>query len=118
MKRVIEVDGRGVEFAVSAALPRIYRMQCGRDIFADMRAVAGAVGDRLDGRSERVDLEALTLWENIAYCMAKNANPASVPERVEDWLDSLSSLPVLDIFPKIELLWLQNLAQLNEPGKK
>lgn len=118
MKRTIEIDGKPVEFAVSAAVPRLYRMQCGRDIFRDMQTVAAAVGDRLDGKTEALELETLTIYENLAYCMAYAANPATTPERVEDWLDSLTSLPILSIFPKIELLWLQNLARLEEPVKK
>lgn len=118
MKRTIDVNGTPIEFAVSAALPRLYRLQCGRDIFRDMKTVAGAVGAKFEDRDAQLELDALTIFENLAYCMAYAANPATTPESAEAWLDTLPALPIMSVFPKIELLWLQNLAQLDEPVKK
>ena len=34
----IEIDGRQVPFKASAAVPRIYRLKFGRDIFSDIDA--------------------------------------------------------------------------------
>ena len=36
MTKVIEIDGKQVEFKASAAIPRIYRVRYGRDIFKDL----------------------------------------------------------------------------------
>ena len=118
MKRTIDVNGVAVDFAVSAALPRLYRLQCGRDIFRDMQTVAGAVSAKFEAREADIPLDVLTVYENLAYCMAYAAHPDTTPESAEAWLDTLPALPIMSIFPKIELLWLQNLAQLETPGKK
>lgn len=117
MIRTIEIDGRPVRFRVSAAVPRIYRVQCGRDIFRDMQAVADAIKES-DEQDTPLTAETLTTFENLAYAMAYAAEPNTTPERVEDWLDGFAALPVRMVFPQIELLWLQNLVQLNEPAKK
>lgn len=117
MIRTIEIDGKPVRFRVSAAVPRIYRTQCGRDIFRDMQAVADAIKAN-DENGASLDAQTLTIFENLAYAMAYAADPNHTPERVEDWLDQFAALPVRMIFPQIELLWLQNLVQLNETSKK
>ena len=117
MIRTIEIDGRPVRFCVSAAVPRIYRNQCGRDIFRDMKQVAEDLAASED-RDTPLTPETLTTFENLAYCMAFAADPEHAPESAELWLDGFAALPIRALFPKIELLWLQNLVQLNEPVKK
>ena len=37
LKKTINIDGKDVEFKASAAVPRIYRLMFGRDIFRDMK---------------------------------------------------------------------------------
>lgn len=118
MKRTVMLNGQPLTFAVSGATPRIYRQQCGRDIFRDMTRVASAVGAAFDGDDSALEQEILTIYENLAYCMAYAADPVHTPETVEGWLDSFASLPIRLIFPQLELLWLENLTQLNEPVKK
>lgn len=118
MKRTITLNGKPLTFSVSGATPRIYRQQCGRDIFRDMSQVAGAVGSALDGNDEALNQEILTIYENLAYCMAYAADPEHTPDTVEDWLDSFPLLPIRVIFPQIELLWLENLTQQSKPVKK
>lgn len=39
----IEIDGKDVVFAASAAIPRIYRIQFKRDIFQDMTKIEKSV---------------------------------------------------------------------------
>ena len=34
----IEIDGQMVEFRASAAVPRLYRIKFGRDIYKDLRS--------------------------------------------------------------------------------
>lgn len=36
MMKTIEIDGKEVVFKASAAIPRLYRMKFGRDIFKDL----------------------------------------------------------------------------------
>ena len=49
MKKTITFNGKPLTFAVSGSTPRLYRQQCGRDIFKDMKRVAAAVGEAMNG---------------------------------------------------------------------
>ena len=41
----IEIDGKMVEFRASAAVPRLYRIKSGRDIYKDLRSLEKSVDD-------------------------------------------------------------------------
>ena len=41
----IEIDGQMVEFRASAAVPRLYRIKFGRDIYKDLRSLEKSVDD-------------------------------------------------------------------------
>ena len=43
MTRVIEIDGKQVPFKASAAIPRLYRVKYGRDIFKVLLALEKAL---------------------------------------------------------------------------
>lgn len=118
MRRVIRVCGQPVAFEANGATPRLYRKLCGRDIFRDMQRVASALQAALDGNDAAMDAETLDIWECVAFTMAHAAAPASTPDSVEDWLAAFPAMPVRTIFPELELLWLDNLTQLDSPSKK
>ena len=40
----IEIDGKEVTFKASAAVPRLYRIKFGRDIYKDLRQLEKSVG--------------------------------------------------------------------------
>lgn len=117
MRRLIDVgNGREVAFAASGATPRAYRKETGRDIFADFQIVAAEVSAALDGGAMSPD--ALTAFEDMAWIMAREAEPRGVPDTADKWLEGLPSLPVRVVFPALELLWLDNLTQTATPAKK
>ena len=43
--RTVEIAGKQVPFKASAAIPRIYRIKFGRDIFRDLISLKGLVKD-------------------------------------------------------------------------
>ena len=51
MVKQIEIDGKLVSFKASAAIPRIYRIKFGRDIYADLRQLEKAMGDNQEEAS-------------------------------------------------------------------
>lgn len=67
---------------------------------------------------ERLPLQALTAFEQMAYIMAKHAEPDTVPNSPEEWLDGFSMLPIVAIFPVILDLWSGNMEGLEESKKK
>ena len=84
----IEIDGKPVAFKASAAIPRIYRIKFQRDIYKDLRS--------------------LEMFENIAYVMAKHADP-SIPDNPEDWLDEFNTFSIYQVLPKLIELWGMNI---------
>ena len=70
----IEIDGKQVPFKASATIPRIYRIKFHRDIYKDLDALGKAVGNGDEG-SSHLDMFSLEMFENIAYIMAKHADP-------------------------------------------
>ena len=47
-----------------------------------------------------LDTFSLEMFENIAYVMAKHADP-SVPNTPEEWLDGFNTFPIYQILPQI-----------------
>lgn len=101
--RNIEIDGKQVPFKASAAVPRIYRIKFQRDIYRDLAALEKAVGKNEEGASN-LDLFSLEMFENIAYVMAKHADPA-IPDSPEEWLDEFNTFSIYQVLPKIIELW-------------
>lgn len=113
--RTIEIDGRPVPFKASAAIPRIYRLRFGRDIFADIDRLMAAM-DKQSPEGSDLDLITLGIFENIAYVMAKYADP-EVPETPEEWLDGFGTFSIYQVLPQIIELWgLNNKTEVQ--GKK
>lgn len=103
LMKKIEIDGKEVAFRASAAIPRIYRVKFHRDIYKDLRALEKAVGDSSEQESN-LDMFSLEMFENIAYVMAKHADP-NIPETPEEWLDNFSTFSIYQVLPSIIELW-------------
>ena len=78
LTKTIKIDGREVAFRASAAIPRLYRVKFHRDIYRDLDSLQKAMGASEEGAST-LDAFSLELFENIAYVMARHADP-SVPD--------------------------------------
>lgn len=118
----IEIDGRLVPFKASAAIPRIYRARYHRDIFADLERLMGELDAAADGKAEEgirlsaMNLRSLETFENIAYIMAKYADPA-VPDTAEEWLDDFNTFSIYLVLPQLIELWGLNLKTEAEAKK-
>ena len=121
LTKTIEIDGKQVTFKASAAIPRIYRIKFHRDVYKDLAALEKAVGKNAEENSN-LDMFSLEMFENIAYIMAKHADP-SIPDTPEEWLDNFNTFSIYQVLPKIIELWglnvqtdvqsKKNFAQLN-----
>lgn len=112
----IEIDGRHVPFKASAAVPRIYRLRFGRDIFSDIDKLVDATKGG-NAEESTLDVETLTIFEDVAYTMAKYADP-SAPETPEEWLDTFDMFSIYFILPQIIELWRLNTKVMVESKKK
>lgn len=113
----ITVDGKEVTLRASAAVPRLYRIKFRRDIILDMQAVARAVEDK-DQTGQDIPLEALELFENMAYIMAKHGDKDAVPDSPDEWLEEFSTFSIYKIFPVLKALWEGNMEALDVAKKK
>lgn len=116
MTRNIIIDEKEVAFKASAAIPRIYRLKFGRDIYRDLAALEKNIGENEEGKSN-LDLVSLEMFENIAYVMAKHANPA-IPNTPEEWLDEFNTFSIYQILPQLIELWGLNVKTDAEAKKK
>ena len=103
MTKKIEIDGKQVPFRASAAIPRIYRMKFHRDIYKDLSALEKSIGSG-DEETSNLDLFSLEMFENIAFIMAKHADPA-IPDTPEEWLDEFNTFSIYLVLPKLIELW-------------
>ena len=99
----IEIDGKEVLFRASAAIPRLYRIKFRRDIYKDLAQLEKAVdGNVADG--SMLDTFSLELFENIAFVMAKHADP-NIPDTPEEWLEDFNTFSIYQVLPQIIELW-------------
>lgn len=114
--RTVEIAGKQVSFKASAAIPRLYRIKFGRDIFRDLISLKGLVKDSEKGEIalSNADLE---IFENVAYLMAKHADPTQ-PDNIGDWLDQFEMFAIYTVLPVILELWSVNIATQVESKKK
>lgn len=112
----IEIDGQKVEFRASAAVPRLYRIKFGRDIYKDLRQLETSVGEN-DEDASGLDLFSLEMFEDLAWIMAKHANPQEVPDNPEDFLDQFNTFSIYQILPQLIELWGLNVQTQVEARK-
>ena len=115
LTQTIEIDGQPVKFRASAAIPRIYRLRFHRDIYKDLSLLEKSVSKQ-DEDNSSLDLFSLEMFENIAYIMAKHADP-DIPDTPEEWLDNFNTFSIYQILPKLIELWGLNV-QTDVQSKK
>ena len=104
IQKNITIDGIDVPFKASAAVPRLYRLKFRRDIYQDFVALQKSVGENTE-ESSALDIESLEVFENIAYIMAKHADPENVPDNPDDFLEQFNTFSIYEILPQLIDLW-------------
>lgn len=113
--KTIEIDGKEVTFKASAAVPRMYRLKFRRDIFKDMGDLMKDIKSS-DEEISGLSIESLEIFENIAYMMAKYADP-NVPDDIDEWLEQFNTFSIYMVMPHIIDLWGLNIEQQAESKK-
>lgn len=114
--KTITVDDKEVTFRASAAIPRMYRVKFRRDIYADMNTLTDGMKNT-DPNSSSLPIETLEIFENIAFIMAKHADPEAVPNDVDAWLDQFNIFSIYSIFPTLIELWGLNVEEQSQSKK-
>ena len=111
----VEIDGKQVSFKASAAIPRIYRLKFQRDIYKDLSALEKSI-NQANPDDSNLDLFSLEMFENIAFVMAKHADP-NIPDTPEEWLDEFNTFSIYQVLPEIIELWGLNVQTQVESKK-
>ena len=115
IKKNILIDGKEVPFKASAAVPRLYRLKFGRDIYRDFASLEDSVRQdsekhaNEEEKQSTLDIESLEMFENIAYIMARHADPENVPGEPDEWLEQFEMFSIYEVLPEILALWGTNL---------
>lgn len=123
MRKTITISGIECEFKSSAAIPRMYRLKFGRDIFVDMEKLQKQVDkqERLkaDGieESSSLPIDSLEMFENIAFLMHKHGDP-SQPTDIDEWLEQFDVFSIYEVLPEILEMWNLENKQTSTPKKK
>lgn len=128
MTKTVNIGGKEVRMRASALIPRLYRVQFGRDMISDMRqllksynkAVKSLGKDVTEEQRQAAQLSMmdLTIFENVAYMMIKHAGE-DVPPTPDEWLDSIDGIfSIYNVMPTILELWGENQKTTSIPKKK
>lgn len=112
MERTINIDGRDVKFKATAATIRNYRAMFGRDLLMDFQTLQKGVDSE-----ETLSVDTLTIFENLAYVMAKQADP-TIPDTADEWLDTFDMFSIYVVLPQIVELWKLSELPISTSKKK
>lgn len=114
MEKTIQIDGKSVRFKSTAATPLRYKAQFGKDFFKDILKMFPLTKINIDDIEEDDEIMKIVLdnldfdmFYNVLWSFAKTADK-SLPEPIE-WLDQFEEFPLLDIFPQVQDMIIQNL---------
>lgn len=115
MEKTITIDGKQVRLKTTAATPKRFKIQFGRDYFAELLKFAkileplekDAKKAESDGgiNLKNISFESLSLLDfdtlyDIVWVLAKSADN-SIPDPLS-WLDQFDSFPISEILPEIQ----------------
>lgn len=116
IKKNITIDGIEMPFKASAAVPRLYRLKFHRDIYKDFASLQTDVKEN-DKENSVLDIESLEVFENIAFIMAKHADPENIPDSPDEFLEQFNTFSIYEILPQLIELWGLNTATQVESKK-
>jgi hypothetical protein len=106
-----------VKFKATANVPRMYRIWFRRDIIKDMQHLKKSAKESKKNNKE-FTIEDLSIFENVAYCMARLADLENTPNSIDKWLDGFATFSIYEILPQILELWEMNLETTSQAKKK
>lgn len=117
MDKEVLIGGKTVKFRATARTPRLYRGIIGRDMIQDMNKLMKAY-ERKKNDEDELDIIDLQIFEDVAYIMARHANPDMPEKSADEWLDTFDMFSIYEVLPHILELWAINTKQTSTPKKK
>lgn len=117
MDKIVKIDGKDVKFRATARTPRLYRVLIGRDMIQDMNKLMKAY-EHKKKNDDDLDIIDLQIFEDVAYAMARHANPDMEEKTADEWLDTFDMFSIYEVLPHILELWAINTKQTSTSKKK
>lgn len=121
MRKTITINGIECEFKSSAAIPRMYRLKFGRDIFVDLSNLKKQVeiSQKLKEESgeSNLPINSLEMFENIAFLMHKHGDK-NQPSEIDEWLEQFETFDIYEILPDVLELWNMENKQMSVQKKE
>lgn len=124
MRKILTISGIECNFKSSAAIPRMYRLKFGRDIFVDMQRLQKQVALQEKIKKESgedvessLPINSLEMFENIAFLMHKHGDP-SQPSEIDEWLEQFETFSIYEILPEILEMWNLENRQMSNAKKE
>lgn len=111
MEKVINIDGKDVKFKATAGTIRHYRQRFGRDLLLDFQKLQKEASSGVT-----LSTGALTVFENLSFIMAKQADP-TIPDDPDEWLDGFEVFSIYAVLPEIVTLWTKSEVPTATPKK-
>ena len=110
MRKTLTISGIECNFKSSAAIPRMYRLKFGRDVFVDLQKLKKQVeiNEKLKEEtgedSSSLPIDSLEIFENIAFLMHKHGDPTQ-PSEIDEWLEKFETFSIYKVLPEILEMW-------------
>ena len=123
MRKTIKIGEIECNFKSSAAVPRMYRIKFGRDIFVDLFSlkkqldIQKQIKEETGEEGSGLPIDSLEMFENIAFIMHKHGDPEQ-PKEIEEWLEQFETFDIYEILPELLELWDLENKQMSESKKK
>lgn len=123
MRKTLVIGGIECNFKSSAAIPRMYRLKFGRDVFVDLQKLKKQVelSEKLKKETGKEDssipIDSLEIFENIAFLMHKHGD-SSQPSEIDEWLEQFETFSVYEVLPEILEMWGLENKQMSTAKKK
>lgn len=112
MEKTIQIGGKDVLMKATANTPKRYRNEYNEDLLIKLQHLYNHL-DRKTG--EFVGEVDLAVVENLAYIMAKQADPEIGSQ--EEWLDGFEMVDIYNAMPQILSVWGNSTETLSTPKK-
>lgn len=106
IEKVVNIDGNQLRLKSTAGTLRHYRNYFGRDLIKDVAKLQSKM-KKVKNKDDQFDMVDLGMFEEIAWCMAKTAEPNIKP--IDSWLDDFETFSIYKILPNIMDLLSANL---------
>ena len=134
MIREMNVNSIVCRFKSSAAVPRMYRIKFGRDLFQDLNMLrkqleknkklkqmteenGELVVDQDEDDISEFPPKMLEIFENVAFIMHKHGDK-NQPEDIDEWLEQFETFDIYEVLPTILEMWSFENKGLSVPKKK